>query len=561
MVAYFRCSLARVAFGFSWIACVLQACEIQAIPPVKPGVIWVLNEDFSDEFNGVSLDEDKWDTKYNFWDGRDPGLFDSSQVSVSGGMLELSVEKPPGGIPDPDKDFYVASINTTGGDDMVQGNRHLLYGYYEVRAKGTDATTTSAFWLSRFTGDYSTEIDIIELVKTHPKAMPTNLHVFKENGVNLNPKDSFPQVIPFSVAGIDPADTYDNSFHTYGMDWNANTIDFYLDDVLVRSVVNDRWHHPMWVHITNGIQDFVGIPTEAELASAEPFLVDYFRVYDTERRNWLGHPGFEYYGGGGVTDAASWNDLSKAWVSRSATAARTGNYGMVVDNSLANDFGQVKNLQPGPQPNRWDLEPGMELEQALWVKLDEAFSATSDATIDLVLRWNGLNASSSSESFDVSELELDTWTELDRLITVPATDHLGQPVEFATAFWMLDNGSGLAPQEGMLFYDDAFLGHALEIVPGDYDRNGRADGLDFLELQRAFGNVVVPGTGADGSADGYINAADTIVWADNYGSGALYPALTEVQVVPEPDSHSILCAVCVGLLASCRMHLSGRSFR
>ena len=45
-------------------------------PPEPPvGQRWILNEDFSDEFNGTSLDSDKWLDHHPKWSGREPGIF------------------------------------------------------------------------------------------------------------------------------------------------------------------------------------------------------------------------------------------------------------------------------------------------------------------------------------------------------------------------------------------------------------------------------------------------------------------------------------------------------
>ena len=67
---------------------------IQTGPPEPPlGKRWVLNPDFSDEFNGTELDSSKWFDHHPKWKGREPGLFLPSQVSVSDGFLQIKGEK------------------------------------------------------------------------------------------------------------------------------------------------------------------------------------------------------------------------------------------------------------------------------------------------------------------------------------------------------------------------------------------------------------------------------------------------------------------------------------
>jgi len=56
---------------------------------------------------------------------------------------------------------------------------------------------------------------------------------------------------------------------------------------------------------------------------------------------------------------------------------------------------------------------------------------------------------------------------------------------------------------------------------GDYQRNGRVDGADLLAWQRGFGlAMILPGANPDGDADGFVNAGDAGVWANNFGAEA-----------------------------------------
>lgn len=238
--------------------------------------------EFSDEFNGTSLDESKWDTVYRNWTGRDPGIFDSSNVSVTDGYLRLDVNLPPAGTLPAGKQYTTSGINTTGGDPGSAA-REILYGYFEIRAQSMDAKTTGSFYLFNNNPQQWTEIDVMELSANRPRSMPTNLHDIRENGQPVVPGGSlqFPAILNFDNADVPANQTHSNSFHTYGLDWNAQTISWYIDGKLVRSVANDLWHQPLWLNLTNSIQDFNGVPTAAELAAAHPFLVDYIRVYQS----------------------------------------------------------------------------------------------------------------------------------------------------------------------------------------------------------------------------------------------------------------------------------------
>jgi ELWxxDGT repeat protein len=55
-------------------------------------------------------------------------------------------------------------------------------------------------------------------------------------------------------------------------------------------------------------------------------------------------------------------------------------------------------------------------------------------------------------------------------------------------------------------------------VGGDYTRDGRVDGADFLAWQRGVGTTVaVPGDGADGNDNGGVDRTDLVIWENNFG--------------------------------------------
>lgn len=55
-------------------------------PTPLPG--YTLNVDLSDEFEGTTLNSSKWGPSPH-WPGRQPGLFDPSNVVIGGGALQL----------------------------------------------------------------------------------------------------------------------------------------------------------------------------------------------------------------------------------------------------------------------------------------------------------------------------------------------------------------------------------------------------------------------------------------------------------------------------------------
>ena len=82
-------------------------------------------------------------------------------------------------------------------------------------------------------------------------------------------------------------DSYFNSFHKYTIEWNLSTIEWYVDDVLIQTVVrtsssvlDDNWPFDKEFHLilNTAVGGTLGGPPN--LANQSQFmLVDYVRVY------------------------------------------------------------------------------------------------------------------------------------------------------------------------------------------------------------------------------------------------------------------------------------------
>lgn len=129
---------------------------------------WVLRADMSDEFEGSSLDTDKWFASgtggvfmYS-WPGRAPSQFAPENVRVEDGKLKLTTKWDPGydfvDEKDPDCNCYYGDPPYTTA--AVITNNTFRYGYMEIMCKAADVSITSSFWA---TGD-SSELDVFEFV-------------------------------------------------------------------------------------------------------------------------------------------------------------------------------------------------------------------------------------------------------------------------------------------------------------------------------------------------------------------------------------------------------------
>ena len=110
---------------------------------------------FSDEFDGDSLDESKWNYRLNYWGARSPA-FTTEGVEVSNGTLKINLVRK-------GDDFSSAHLQTGGltfdnpKEDKTKfwpfGKKDEFkfmhrYGYYEIRCKQPkNPDWHSAFWL------------------------------------------------------------------------------------------------------------------------------------------------------------------------------------------------------------------------------------------------------------------------------------------------------------------------------------------------------------------------------------------------------------------------------
>lgn len=258
---------------------------------------WVLNSSVSDEFDGDTLDHDKWNVQgrgggFNGWKGRAPSQYAPENVLVEDGKLKIRskwdsaykfASEMQGGVRYGDP---VAPV-TTGG---VISNRRFLYGYMEVRSKAADAAMTSAFW----TLGHESELDIYEQMGRPKKSdggieedtLNAAIHdwrpgKFSTGGVPLNKVYNLKHDLGFRVA---------DDFHVYGAEWDPAFLRFYVDGKLVReatrSEIGDGWvlTNPLQLYFDSEIFSWLGYPHADELPA--DYEVDYVRVWqkpDVER--------------------------------------------------------------------------------------------------------------------------------------------------------------------------------------------------------------------------------------------------------------------------------------
>ena len=156
-----------------------------------------------------------------------------------------------------DGQVYASGLLTTEMTFSVEG------GYVEIRADVPDQQGfLSAFWLLPADGDWSSEIDIFEILGHDTETVYTNVW---DNGT------------PDSV-GIATSDVGDG-FHTYALHWTETTITWFIDGQAVRTAANTVTED-MYLAVSLAVDTaWTGAP-DVTTDFSDSLLIDYIRVYE-----------------------------------------------------------------------------------------------------------------------------------------------------------------------------------------------------------------------------------------------------------------------------------------
>jgi hypothetical protein len=238
---------------------------------------WGLVPDLSDEFEGDTLDSDKWlrdgeDGWFMYsWPGRAPSQFAPENIRVEDGKLKLTTRW------DPDYDF-VDQLDPdcncpyeTYTTAAVISNSTFLYGYMEVRVKAADASITSSFWA---TGQNS-ELDVFEFVgdsawRDRDSTYPFCVHDWSQGGAGWCDEVE----LDWRVA---------DDFHVYGCEWDESGLKFYADGLLVRDApaaeIGSLWclDEQMCIWFDSETFAWEGLPEESDLPV--DYEIEYVRTW------------------------------------------------------------------------------------------------------------------------------------------------------------------------------------------------------------------------------------------------------------------------------------------
>ncbi len=231
---------------------------------------WVKFEPMWDEFNGSTLDTNKWTVGMYWWQGRQPAWFNPQNVMVQNGQLHLTMRR----------EVVPAEMRSKGYHDYSSAALHTKarssYGYYEVKARPMNSGGSSSFWFqqedSKVFPGWATEVDVFELCgksAVHDRRYYMTLHVSATPEEKRHWQVGSYWESPWRFA---------HDYHVFGFDWDREELRWYIDGVLVHTVQNTHWHHPLFlIFDSETMPEWFGMPDSADLPST--FSIEYVRAW------------------------------------------------------------------------------------------------------------------------------------------------------------------------------------------------------------------------------------------------------------------------------------------
>jgi beta-glucanase (GH16 family) len=206
---------------------------------------------FNDDFDGGAVDAAKWNVQdnSNFGTGNNEDqCYRAANTTVAAGTLRMAGKRETvtgcGSNPDGGNAYHFTSGMVTTRQQGGPVKFKFRQGYAEVRMRVPRGNIYwPAFWLVG-AGDGSSpgwpaygEIDVTEIYGSKPDISESNFHRTGGNigarnhnvvtkgsssSLNINPPN------PFVAGGT-------NDWHTYGINWTANQLQWFIDGVLVRT--------------------------------------------------------------------------------------------------------------------------------------------------------------------------------------------------------------------------------------------------------------------------------------------------------------------------------------
>jgi beta-glucanase (GH16 family) len=264
--------------------CLAIGCSLLVTVPALAAdwkLVW------SDEFDKPGLpDPAKWNYEEGFIRNNEAQYYTkarSENARVENGMLVIEARKEQ--FKNPRFDQAAASgsrqnrefAEYTSASLTTRGKADWTYGRIEVRVKLPPGRGTwPAIWTLGTNSAHvgwpaGGEIDIMEFVGFDPGVIHANIHTKKYNHVKKTGKGS---QITIPDAG--------EAFHVYALEWDADRLDFFVDDKKYFTYENEKSGEDAWPYLILNLAiggAWGGAKGIDETCFPQRYYIDYVRVY------------------------------------------------------------------------------------------------------------------------------------------------------------------------------------------------------------------------------------------------------------------------------------------
>lgn len=285
---------------FTFIFIVLSTTVFAKVPDPyrpdsgKPNEIKGMKLAWNDEFNiDGKADSAIWRHEKGFVRNQEIQWYQPENANCKNGLLVIEGRREQSNNPNYDSTSTNwknsrKKVNYTSSSINTRGNKQWLYGRFEIRARiDTSMGSWPAIWTLGINNPWPSngEIDLMEFYRVNN--VPTILanvawgtnqrYVAKWDG-EKRPLSAFTSADPDWV----------KKFHIWRMDWNKDSINLYLDDVLLNTCSLTRtinpdgtnpFTKPQYLLLNLALGSNGGDPEKTSFPIK--FEVDYVRVYQT----------------------------------------------------------------------------------------------------------------------------------------------------------------------------------------------------------------------------------------------------------------------------------------
>lgn len=232
----------------------------------------VLSEEFNTD--GV-IDNNLWTfnigTGNNGWGNNELQYYTNrtENIKVENGVLKITARR---------EQYLGASY--TSARILTKGKFETKYGRIEARIKlPWGKGLWPAFWMLGANSDtviwpQCGEIDIMEYLGNNPTKVFGTVH-----GPGYSGGESISKTYTL------PNNRFDNDFHVFGIEWDENYINYYVDDVLYNQItpedVPGEWvfNQPFYIILNMAVGGNLPGSPNSDTVFPQEMLVDYVRVY------------------------------------------------------------------------------------------------------------------------------------------------------------------------------------------------------------------------------------------------------------------------------------------